>query len=261
MTTSQTSERVILTTRESVMTLTLNRPSRKNALTLAMYDDLTAALKSAAEDTQIRAVIIRGAEGVFTSGNDLTDFMQNPPTSVDTPVFHFLRAILEFPKPLIAAVSGPAIGIGTTLLLHCDLVYADERAVFQLPFIRLGLVPEAGASLLIPRLAGHRRAAELLMFGEKFSAAEALDLGLINERVSSERLFERAQERAEALAKLPPEAMRQTKQLLKAPLYEELSQVMVAEGELFMKRLTSPETREAIEAFFAKRAPDFSRFS
>lgn len=255
------SEEVITTVHNSVMTLTLNRGSRKNALTLAMYEQLTAELNRATEDQQIRAVIIRGADGAFTSGNDLTDFMKSPPQSIDTPVFHFLKGILEFPKPLIAAVNGPAIGIGTTLLLHCDLVYADETALFQLPFIRLGLVPEAGASLLLPKLAGHRRAAELLMFGEKFSSQEAREIGLINEVVEPESLFKRAQERAEKLAQLPPEAMRQTKELLKRPVRDTLAEVMLTEGEIFMKRLTSPETAEAIQAFFMKRPPDFSRFS
>lgn len=261
---STPSAETVLTSIESegaVLTITLNRPARKNALTLAMYDQLTASLKRAIDDPEIRAVILRGAEGSFTSGNDLMDFMKSPPQSIDTPVFHFLKALLTFPKPLIAAVSGPAIGIGTTLLLHCDFVYADEHAIFQLPFIRLGLVPEAGASLLLPRLAGHRRAAELLMLGEKFSATEALEIGLINERVESDQLFERAHERAEALSKLPPEAMRQTKELLKAPLREELTGVMLREGEVFMNRLTSPETAEAIQAFFMKRPADFSRFS
>ena len=258
---TSTSERIITHIDSSVMTLTINRPDRKNALTLSMYDNLTAALNRATEDAEVRAVVIRGAEGTFTAGNDLTDFMKNPPTSVDTPVFYFLKAIASFTKPLIAAVSGPAIGIGTTLLLHCDLVYADERAVFQLPFIRLGLVPEAGASLLLPRLAGHRRAAELLMLGEKFDAAEAREIGLINAQVPSGELSAYVQAKGEALAQLPPEAMRQTKALLRAPLAEALNQVMIKEGEIFMTRLASPETAEAIQAFFMKRAPDFSRFS
>jgi len=252
---------VLTHTQDAVLTLTINRPARKNALTLSMYEQLTEAFQRAAEDQMIRAVVITGAGDAFTAGNDLNDFMQSPPTSTDTPVFHFLKQIVNFPKPLIAAINGAAIGIGTTMLLHCDLAYASENAIFQLSFIRLGLVPEAGASYLIPRLAGHRRAAELLMLGEKFDASEALELGLINEQVQSGQVIERAQERAHALAQLPPEAVRQTKQLLRQPLQGLLQEVMLREGEVFMQRLTSPETAEAIQAFFMKRPPDFSRFS
>ena len=259
---SMIEQELILThTQDAVLTLTMNRPSRKNALTLSMYEHLTEALQNAKEDAKIRAVVLTGAGDAFTAGNDLNDFMQSPPTSTDTPVFHFLKEILEFPKPLIAAINGAAIGIGTTMLLHCDLVYASENAIFQLPFIRLGLVPEAGASYLIPRLVGHRRAAELLMFGEKFDAKEALNLGLINEEVQHEQVLTRAQERACVLAQLPPEAMRQTKQLLRQPTQGLLQEVMLREGETFMQRLSSPETAEAIQAFFMKRPPDFSRFS
>ena len=252
---------IITDVQGSVLTLTMNRPSRKNALTLEMYEQLTAGLREATEDTAIRAVVVTGIGDSFTSGNDLKDFMRSPPTSVDTPVFHFLKALLDFPKPLVAAVNGAAIGIGTTMLLHCDLVYASQSAIFQLPFIRLGLVPEAGVSYLLPRIVGHRRAAELLMLGEKFNATTAVEVGLVNEEVSAGSALERAQERARALAKLPPEAMRQTKQLLRDPLRSSLAEVMLHEGDIFMKRLASPETAEAIQAFFMKRSPDFSRFS
>jgi enoyl-CoA hydratase/carnithine racemase len=253
---------LILTERQdAVLTLTINRPARKNALTLSMYEQLTDALRLAAENSKVRAVVITGAGDAFTAGNDLKDFMQSPPTSADTPVFHFIKEIFTFPKPLIAAVNGAAIGIGTTMLLHCDLAYASEDAIFQLSFIRLGLVPEAGVSYLLPRIVGHRRAAELLMLGEKFDAPTALEIGLINEYVSSGEALKRAQARAHELALLPPEAMRQTKQLLRQPLQSTLEEVMLQEGEVFMNRLTSPETAEAIQAFFMKRLPDFSRFS
>ena len=245
----------------SVLTLTINRPARKNALTLSMYDQLTAGLRSALENTKIRAVVITGAGDAFTAGNDLKDFMQSPPTHTDTPVFHFLKEIVAFPKPIVAAVNGAAIGIGTTMLLHCDLAYASQNAVFQLSFIRLGLVPEAGVSYLLPQMVGHRRAAELLMLGEKFDATTAIEIGLINEQMSPGEVLERAQARAHELARLPPEAMRQTTHLLTQPLMSTLEEVMLREGEVFMDRLTSPETSEAIQAFFMKRPPDFSRFS
>lgn len=245
----------------AVETITINRPEKKNALTLSMYEALTSSLNHACEDDEVRAIILRGAGGVFTSGNDLTDFMRSPPTSVDTPVFHFLSALLNCAKPLIAAVDGAAIGIGTTMLLHCDFVYSSARSVFQLPFIRLGLVPEAGATLLLPALVGHPKAAELLMLGDRFDAQQAEGFGLINGVVASEDLMMTVQERAAQLASLPPAAMRQTKALLLSPRREALEQVMVAEGEHFIRRLSSPETKEAFSAFFERRSPDFSRFS
>ncbi|MBM4290392.1 MAG: enoyl-CoA hydratase [Deltaproteobacteria bacterium] len=254
-------ERLVLSALEGrVLTVTLNRPERKNALTLAMYDALTAALRGAAEDPAVRAVVLRGAGGCFTSGNDLQDFMRSPPKSHDTPVFHFLAALLEFPKPLIAAVEGPAVGIGTTLLLHCDLAFAAEGASFQLPFGRLGLVPEGGSSYLLPLMVGHRRAAELLLLGERFGADDAARLGVINAAWPAEGFAARVAERAAAVAALPPEATRLSKQLLKAPFRDELARVMRAEGEVFIGRLGSPENAEAFMAFAQKRAPDFSRF-
>ena len=246
---------------DAILKVMIHRPRKKNALTLSMYEDLTAAIIRAEETPEVRVLVMTGEGDAFTSGNDLGDFMQSPPTSVDTPVFRFLKALLNFSKPLIASVNGLAIGIGTTMLLHCDFVYASEEAQFQLPFIRLGLVPEAGASLLFPQMIGHRRAAELLMLGERFSASEAVEYGLVNQVIPADALMGHTLKTAERLATLPPSAMRETKRLLKAPQRESLEAVMLSEGEVFMRRLSSPETAEAIGAFFMKREPDFSSFT
>jgi enoyl-CoA hydratase/carnithine racemase len=226
-----------------------------------MYEALTAGLKEAAERPSVRVALIRGAEGCFTAGNDLQDFAQNPPRDTDTPVFHFLKALLEFPKPLVAAVDGIAVGIGTTLLLHCDLVYCSTRAQFTLPFGKLGLVPEGGSSYLLPLMMGHRKASELLLLGERFGAEDAQRLGLVNELLEVEALEARVEERLQAIVTLPPEATRLSKELIKAPFKRQLMEVMLKEGEVFIGRLGSPENQEAIMAFFEKRAPDFSRFS
>ena len=246
---------------EGVLTLTFNRPDRKNALTLAMYTTLADQLSQAQENPEVRVVVLTGKGDAFTSGNDLKDFMKNPPQSLDTPVFSFLKTLLDFPKPMISAVNGAAVGIGTTLLLHCDFAFAHEDVVFQMPFIRLGLVPEAGSSYLIPLMAGHRKASELLLLGERFTAQTAQEIGIINQVCPREKLIDHAYTVAKKLSILPPQALRQTKSLLKGANHEMLKAEMLKEGELFMKRLTSPETLEAIQAFFEKRQPDFSRFN
>jgi enoyl-CoA hydratase/carnithine racemase len=245
---------------DAVLTLTFSRATKKNALTLAMYDAMTAALVRARDDAKIRVVLVRGDGGVFTSGNDLSDFMRNPPGSADSPVGRFLEALVTFAKPLVAAVDGVAIGVGTTMLLHCDLVYATEDARLQLPFVPLGLGPEAGSSLLLPKLCGHQRAAELLLFGEPFDGKRAVDLGIVNRTVAAGELHDFARARAVALAQLPPASIRLTKRLLRAPLRAELESAMTDESTAFFERLRSPEAMEAMSAFFAKRKPDFSRF-
>ena len=241
-----------------VLTLTIARPAKKNALTRAMYAALADALEGAVGDAAVRAVVVRGSDGVFTAGNDLGDFMMDPPTDPGSPVFRFLQAVATFPKPLVAAVEGPAIGIGTTLLLHCDLAYAAPGATFKMPFVDLGLVPEAASSLLLPRLAGQARAAELLLLGESFSAETAAQVGLVNEVVEDPAA--RAAERAGQLARKPPSAVRQTKALLRHDTAGAVGETMAREGALFVDRLQSPEAQEAFTAFFEKRAPDFSRF-
>ncbi|WP_412070156.1 enoyl-CoA hydratase [Rubrivirga sp. IMCC43871] len=242
----------------AVLHLVLDRPAKKNALTRAMYAALADALTDAVTDASVRAVVLSGRDGVFTGGNDLGDFMMDPPTGPDSPVFRFLKALVGFPKPILAAVAGPAIGIGTTALLHCDLAYAAPDAVFKMPFVDLGLVPEAASSVLLPRLAGQVRAAELLLFGERFSAETAYEVGLLNAVVDDPEAV--ALERAAVLAAKPPAAVRMTKALLRHDTADVVGDAIAREGALFVERLGSPEAAEAFSAFFEKRAPDFSAF-
>lgn len=253
-------ESVHLSEEGGVLTLTLARVEQKNALDLAMYSALAEALERAAETPSVRVALLRADGDAFCAGNDLNDFMGNPPTGEDSPVFRFLMALSGFPKPLVVAVGGAAVGIGTTLLLHSDLVYASPRASFKMPFVPLGLVPEAGSSLLLPRIMGHAQAAELLLLGERFSVEDALRLGILTRVVPHDELEAVARERAGALARLPPQAVRQTKALMTRATRAGVREAMLAEGEIFVQRLSSPETAEAVMAFFQKRAPDFSQF-
>ncbi len=252
------SDHIQSTRDDRVRHLTLARAEKKNAITRDMYAALADALTEASGDAQIRAVVLSGAGGMFTAGNDLFDFMMDPPKDEKSPVFQFLHAAVAFPKPLIAAVEGVAIGIGTTILLHCDLAYAAPEARFKMPFTDLGLVPEAASSLLFPRMAGGAKAAELLLLGETFGAETAREIGLVNG--IEDAPLAKAMESAHALAAKPPEAVRQSKALLRAPLRERVESVMREEAELFIARLQSEEAQEAFTAFMEKRAPDFSRF-
>jgi enoyl-CoA hydratase/carnithine racemase len=245
---------------DRVLVVTFDRVAKKNALTLAMYEALVAALGRARDDAAIRVVLVRGKDGVFTAGNDLMDFMQRPPTSADSPVGRFLELVVGFAKPLVAAVEGPAIGVGTTMLLHCDLVYAAEGARFQLPFVPLGLCPEAASSALLPALAGRAIASELLLLGERFDPELALRIGLVNRVLPASELYEHALARAKALAELPPASVRLTKELMRTCDRASTTAALVRESEVFFERLKSPEAAEAMQAFFAKRKPDFSRF-
>ncbi|MEY4763916.1 MAG: hypothetical protein RI907_589 [Pseudomonadota bacterium] len=243
-----------------VLTLTFHRPAKKNAITAAMYDALANALNDAVSDDGVRVVVIQGSEEVFTAGNDLKDFQDNAKpmgTGEPTPVERFLEALRTFPKPLIAAVAGPAVGIGTTLLLHCDLVYAGDNAAFSLPFVNLGLCPEAGASLLLPQLVGYPRAAEKLLLGEAFYAEEALDMGLLNRIVPPGEVKAYAQAQAAKLAAKPAASVHATKALLKAP-QTQLAAVMQAELQAFGDLLQGPASKEAIRAVMEKRKPDFT---
>ncbi|MBA2664240.1 MAG: enoyl-CoA hydratase [Bradymonadaceae bacterium] len=243
---------------DAVLEVAFDRPSAKNALTLAMYTALTEILADAERDDSIRVVVLKGQGGNFTSGNDLNDFMQAPPQpGEESPVFGFLRAIVAFEKPLVAAVDGWAIGIGVTMLLHCDLVYAAKDAKLQMPFVNLAVVPEGASSLLLPRLIGHQRAAELLYFGERFSGEHAHQLGLVNEVFEAEALFEAVAERAMRLAEKPPLALRESKRLLRRADMQAVNAALEAEGRVFIERLASPEFAEAISAFFEKRKPNF----
>ncbi len=243
-----------------VRIVTIDRPEKKNAFTSTMYSALTDALTSAQTDASVRVVLLRGTDGAFTAGNDLRDFLASPPSGADSPVVRFLYALTEMQKPLIAAVEGPAIGIGTTLLLHCDLVYASRSAVFALPFVALGLCPEAASSLLLPRLVGLQRATELLLLGEVFDAEHAHAIGIVNEVLEPDALYGRALDRAQRLAALPPAALRASRALLRDGLREEVTERLETELEIFATRLVSPEAREALSAFVEKRPPDFTKF-
>jgi enoyl-CoA hydratase/carnithine racemase len=251
---------ILTETRDRVLRIEIARPDKKNALTQEMYKAMADALAAADGDPAVRVVLIHGARGCFTAGNDLKDFLERPPHSETSPTHRFLRGIATFGKPLLAAVNGPAVGIGTTMLLHCDLVYAAPGARFQLPFVPLGLVPEAGSSFLLPYIAGYQRAAELLLLGQPFDADRAYAAGFITAVVPEAELLERARAGALAIAALPPEALRATKALIKGRFAKRVSEAMADEGKVFSERLTSPEAREAMTAFFEKRKPDFSRF-
>ena len=241
---------------DGILTVTFNRPDKKNALTSAMYATLADALEAAETDPAVRVILFAGNGGAFTAGNDLQDFLNNPPQGDNTPVFRFLRAISTASKPLIAAVSGVAVGVGTTMLLHCDLVYAGESAKLSLPFVNLALVPEAASSLLLPAMVGHHRAAELLLLGEAFTPQTAKDYGIVNAIYPDDRLLAEATAVAQKLAAKPPTALRLTKQLLKRSKGDVAGQ-MALEGEHFRSQLKSAEAREAMTAFFEKRPPKF----
>ncbi len=244
---------------DGVMTLTLNRADKKNALTAAMYAELARHLSAAATDPLVRVALIQGHETVFSAGNDLADFMHQPPQGSDSPVFHFLQAISTFPKPLVAAVSGPAVGIGSTMLLHCDLVVAGDNAAFSMPFVNLGLCPEAASSLLVPQLIGYHRAAEALLLGEPFMAEAALETGWVNRVVPPTEANGVAQQWARKLAGKPLSALLETKRLLKSGQQEAVALRMAQEGESFRRMLGEPAAKEAFAAFFEKRRPDFAK--
>ncbi len=236
------------------------RPEKKNALTAAMYQAMADALADAEQNPNVRVILISGSGGVFTAGNDLADFLATPPMDDSAPVFRFIKGFSELEKPFVAAVEGAAIGVGTTMLLHCDLAYAGSSAKFGLPFANLGLTPEAASSLLLPMRAGYARAAELLMLGEIFSAQTALDLGIINGVLEDGQALEHAFERCRKLCAQPASSVRLTKALLKRSQRTLIAETMREEADVFRQRLVSPEAKEAFSAFFDKRKPDFSRF-
>lgn len=252
-------------TLNGVATIEIARPEKKNALTVAMYQAMADALAAAQADPAVRAVLITGQPGIFTSGNDIEDFMQRRPGEggadpADAPVFRFMRALLECDKPVVAAVTGAAIGVGVTLLLHCDFVYVSDEARLAMPFVGLGLVPEFASSLLVPQLMGQRRAAEKLLLGEPFTAEQAVDCGIANAVLPAAEVVRHARRVAERFNTLPPGAVCEAKRLMCAPQREQVLAAIRSEGELFSARLRSPEAIEAFTAFFQKRKPDFSRF-
>lgn len=243
---------ILTTTSQGVTTIQFNRVAKRNAITEAMYTQMRVALDEAAADADVRAVVFQGDDTCFTAGNDLQDFMQHPIKDRDAPVLQFLRTAAVFPKPMVAAVNGSAVGIGTTLLLHCDLVVAGQGAVFQLPFVNLGLVPEFASSLLIPRQVGYVKAAEWLLLGNKFGAEEALAAGLINRVVADADTLATGAALAAELASRPPQAMQAAKALMKGPDHAEVLQVIDAEAEVFQQRLRSQEFSAAVQAFFKR---------
>jgi enoyl-CoA hydratase/carnithine racemase len=219
-------------------------------------------LVQADQDKSVRAVLITGGESCFTSGNDVADFIQAPPTGLNSEVFQFMQALFEFSKPVVAAVNGPAVGIGTTMLLHCDMVYVGRDAVLKMPFVNLGLCPEYGSSLILPRLLGHARAAELLLLGQPFTGEQAAAWGIANEALGSgAETLSKAREMALRFQQLAPAAVADSKRLMRAPGREELRRVIEEEGALFGQRLRSPEAIEALTAFMQRRTPDFSKFA
>jgi enoyl-CoA hydratase/carnithine racemase len=242
-----------------VMTITLNRLDRKNSITSAMYGAIADALAAAEADATIRVAVLQGHETVFSAGNDIGDFLSKPPAGMDSPVFRFLRGLATFPKPLLAAVCGPAVGVGTTMLFHCDLVYAGDNAAFAMPFVNLGLVPEAASSLLAPQMMGYHRAAEALLLGEPFMAEAALEVGLVNRVVPPTEANSVAQAVAQKLAAKPLSSLIETKRLMKKGQQQLILQQMADEGQSFARLLGEPAAKEAFGAFMEKRKPDFSK--
>lgn len=243
---------ILQSTQHGVLTLTLQRPEKKNALSSVMYQALTAALQQAEQDPDVRVVVLRGQPDCFCSGNDLADFVAAGALNAEHPTVMFLHALSHFQKPVIAAVSGLAIGIGTTALLHCDLVYAAPGCRFQLPFTALGLCPEAASSLLLPKLVGYQKAAQYLLLGEAFDTNEAHRMGLVNDVVSVDELFAYAEQKAQKLAALPSEAVMQSKKLLRAPQQQLVQQVLHQELAVFEHLLHTDACQQALSQFFAR---------
>lgn len=242
---------VIQRNENGCLTLQFNRPKKKNALTSAMYETLTSALNEAELDESVRLIHFRGDEQCFTAGNDIEDFVNNPPIDNSSPVVHFLHALASSSKVLISSTSGPAIGIGTTLLLHCDLNYCSEHTHFQLPFVNLGLCPEAGSSLLLPKRIGYSKAAELLLLGESFGASDALEFNLVNHVLPSSELLAYSEQKIQALLKKPKQALHITKQLLKQHDRQGLMGAITEECQYFSKCLGSIEAKEAFKQFLS----------
>jgi len=250
----------ILTERSgNILRVTVNRPEKKNAMTSAMYIALAEVFNEAAKDADVRVVIWDAAGDSFSAGNDVKDFLNNPPGPGASPQALLADALLNLDKPLIAAVKGAAVGGGTTLLTHCDFVFAGESAKFQVPFVNLGLVPEFGSSFSLPANIGYIRAAELFMLGQPFDAKVAAEIGLVTRVVPDDKLAETATHTAEKLAAKPPGSLQAIKRLLKRSSRDQIEQAGKIEGREFFSRLSSPEAKEAFTAFLEKRPPDFSK--
>jgi enoyl-CoA hydratase/carnithine racemase len=245
---------------DGVATIEIARPEKKNAITGAMYTALANAFDAAREDNVVRAVLLTGQPGIFTSGNDIEDFVQRPASLEQAPSFTFMKALMACDKPVVAAVTGAAIGIGTTMLLHCDFVYVSDEARLAMPFVGLGVVPEFASSLIVPQLMGNVRAAEKLLLGDPFTGAEAVECGIANAVLPAGEVVRHARRIAERFNALPPGAVRETKRLLRRSRSAALLETIAVEGQVFGQRLQSPEAKEAFSAFFEKRKPDFSKF-
>ena len=246
---------------EDVLRITIDRPEKKNALTVAMYGALADAVEQGEADPDVRAMLLHGNGDSFTAGNDLEDFAANSWKGAgEPPAVGLMLAVAKAKKPMVAAIHGSTVGIGVTILLHCDLVYAADNAKLIMPFVDLGIVPEAGSTVLLPALVGHQRAAELLMLGAPISAQRAYELGLVNAVVPTEKLLSTALGGAQMLAEKPAAALRETKALLKKAGAAELERAMQEEVQVIGERLGSPETREALMAFLQKRKPNFKQF-
>lgn len=243
----------------SMLRVELNRPAKKNAMTSSMYVTLADVFNDAAKDERVRVVLWHGAGDSFCAGNDIEDFLKNPPGPGNFPQARLMKALVDFDKPLIAAVQGAAIGGGTTMLTHCDFVYAGESAKFQMPFVNLALVPEFGSSFSIPARIGHIRAAELILLGLPFDARKAADLGLVSQVVSDQNLLATASETARKLAAKPAGALQASKKLMKQSFSEQIKATMKAENEEYSARVRSEDAKEAFAAFLQKRPPNFNR--
>ena len=250
---------ILVHTEDGVSTLTFNRLDKKNSITSAMYAAMADALEAAQADAAVRCLLIQGDATIFSAGNDIGDFLNAPPSTQDSPVFRFLRNIAQFPKPIVAAVCGPAVGIGTTLLFHCDLVYAGDNAAFSMPFVNLGLCPEAASSLLVPQMFGYHRAAEALLLGEPFMAEAALEVGLVNRVLPPSEVTGYAQSVARKLATKPLASLVETKRLMKKGNAALVMATMAEEGASFGRMLGEPAAKEAFGAFMERRKPDFSK--
>lgn len=245
----------------AVLRIAINRPEKKNALTAEMYNALSDAVEQGEGDSAVRVMLLHGHGEAFTAGNDLEDFMKRPwKGQAVPPAVRFIHAVAGAKKPIVAAVHGLAVGVGTTILLHCDLVYAADNARFMMPFVNLGIVPEAASTVLLPLLVGRQRAAELFLLASPVNAQRACDWGLVNAVVPLAELLPTASAAAEQLAQKPAGAVLACKRLMKRTLQNEVERALREEVEIISERLESPETKEALSAFLEKRKPDFSRF-
>jgi enoyl-CoA hydratase/carnithine racemase len=251
---------ILIRTEDAISVIAFDRLQKKNSITAAMYARLAEAFEAAARDDSVRCVLIHGHETIFSAGNDIVDFLNDPPAGEDSPVFRFLKALSGCPKPVVAAVCGPAVGIGTTMLLHCDLVYAGDNARFSMPFVNLGLCPEAASSLLVPARMGWQRAAQMLLLGESIDAAQAHAWGLVNRVLEPARVLGQAIESARALVGKPLSAVVETKRLMKSASVDQVARSIAVEAGSFLRMLREPAAIEAFSAFTERRKPDFSKF-